>query len=112
MTVQVLYKNKAKLTSSGAITLFTEEKFQIKNLDRFLPKNSALYAEEKKVYFAGGCFWCMEESFDQVEGVISTFSGYSGGHLKNPKYEDGNERQECARLVFLFVLQFNLLDLF
>jgi peptide-methionine (S)-S-oxide reductase len=45
-------------------------------------------AENKKTYFAGGCFWCMEESFDQVEGVISTISGYSGGHLKNPKYAD------------------------
>tara|TARA_Y100001970_G_scaffold289143_1_gene418555 strand:+ start:2952 stop:3524 length:573 start_codon:yes stop_codon:yes gene_type:complete len=41
-----------------------------------------------KVYFAGGCFWCMEEAFDQVYGVIKTNSGYSGGHLKNPKYED------------------------
>ena len=47
-----------------------------------------LHAEEKKVYFAGGCFWCMEESFDQVKGVISTISGYSCGHLKNPKYAD------------------------
>ena len=48
-----------------------------------------LYAEEnKKVYFAGGCFWCMEESFDKVDGVISVVSGYSGGHLKNPKYAD------------------------
>ena len=48
-----------------------------------------LYAEENKtVYFAGGCFWCMEESFDKVEGVISVISGYSGGHLKNPTYAD------------------------
>ena len=48
-----------------------------------------LYAEEnKKIYFAGGCFWCMEESFDKVEGVISVVSGYSGGHLKNPTYAD------------------------
>ena len=48
-----------------------------------------LYAEEnKKAYFAGGCFWCMEESFDKVEGVISVVSGYSGGHLKNPTYAD------------------------
>ena len=46
MTVQVLYKNKAKLTSTGVITLFTEEKFEIKNLGRFLPKNSALYADK------------------------------------------------------------------
>ena len=42
----------------------------------------------KKVYFAGGCFWCMEESFDQINGVISTISGYSGGNLKNPTYQD------------------------
>ena len=53
----------------------------------FLNTNS--YAEKnKKVYFAGGCFWCMEESFDKVKGVISVVSGYSGGHLKNPTYED------------------------
>ena len=45
-------------------------------------------AENKKAYFAGGCFWCMEESFDKVEGVISTISGYSGGHIKNPTYAD------------------------
>ena len=42
----------------------------------------------KVAYFAGGCFWCMEESFDKVEGVISVVSGYSGGHLKNPTYAD------------------------
>ena len=42
----------------------------------------------QKVYFAGGCFWCMEESFDKVKGVIKTISGYSGGHVKNPKYKD------------------------
>ena len=42
----------------------------------------------KKVYFAGGCFWCMEESFDKVEGIIQSISGYSGGHLKNPTYKD------------------------
>ena len=44
--------------------------------------------ENIKVYFAGGCFWCMEESFDQIKGVISTISGYSGGHLRNPTYHD------------------------
>jgi peptide-methionine (S)-S-oxide reductase len=42
--------------------------------------------EYKKAYFAGGCFWCMEESFDKVKGVIESTSGYSGGHVKNPTY--------------------------
>lgn len=37
--------------------------------------------------FAGGCFWCMEKPFDQMEGVLSTTSGYAGGTLENPSYE-------------------------
>jgi peptide-methionine (S)-S-oxide reductase len=36
--------------------------------------------------FAGGCFWCMEKPFDDLEGVLSTTSGYSGGHVANPSY--------------------------
>ena len=43
--------------------------------------------EYKKAYFAGGCFWCMEESYDKVKGVIKSVSGYSGGHIKNPTYK-------------------------
>ena len=45
-------------------------------------------SETKKAYFAGGCFWCMEESFDKINGVTSSVSGYSGGDLRNPTYED------------------------
>ncbi len=37
--------------------------------------------------FAGGCFWCVEEAFDAVDGVVSTLSGYIGGHVPNPTYE-------------------------
>ena len=37
--------------------------------------------------FAGGCFWCMEAPFDKLEGVISTTSGYTGGHKKKPTYK-------------------------
>ena len=37
--------------------------------------------------FAGGCFWCMEGPFDALDGVVSTTSGYSGGTLANPTYE-------------------------
>ena len=40
-----------------------------------------------KATFAGGCFWCMEEVYDKVPGVISTTSGFIGGHVKNPSYE-------------------------
>ncbi len=40
-----------------------------------------------KAYFAGGCFWCMEEVFEKVPGVISATSGYMGGRVENPSYE-------------------------
>ena len=41
-----------------------------------------------KAYFAGGCFWCMEEAFEKVEGVLSATSGYMGGTVANPSYEE------------------------
>jgi peptide-methionine (S)-S-oxide reductase len=41
-----------------------------------------------KAYFAGGCFWCMEEVFEKVDGVLSATSGYMGGTVSNPTYEE------------------------
>lgn len=38
--------------------------------------------------FAGGCFWCMEQPFDKLDGVISTTSGYTAGHKKDPSYRE------------------------
>lgn len=40
-----------------------------------------------KATFAGGCFWCMEPPFDELEGVLATTSGYTGGRVANPSYE-------------------------
>ncbi|MFB3306906.1 peptide-methionine (S)-S-oxide reductase, partial [Pseudomonas sp. AMR01] len=44
----------------------------------------------KRAYFASGCFWCVEAVFESVIGVEEVISGYSGGHTKNPTYEESN----------------------
>jgi peptide-methionine (S)-S-oxide reductase len=43
---------------------------------------------DKVATFAGGCFWCMEQPFDRLPGVVATISGYTGGRTVNPSYED------------------------
>ncbi|MCR4301360.1 MAG: peptide-methionine (S)-S-oxide reductase MsrA [Sulfuricaulis sp.] len=43
--------------------------------------------ETATAVFAGGCFWCMEPPYDKLPGVVATISGYSGGQLSNPTYE-------------------------
>lgn len=42
---------------------------------------------EEKAIFAGGCFWCMVQPFDTLPGIIAVVSGYTGGHIPNPTYE-------------------------
>lgn len=41
-----------------------------------------------KALFAGGCFWCMEEAFEGIDGVVSVTSGYTGGRTARPTYEE------------------------
>jgi peptide methionine sulfoxide reductase msrA/msrB len=43
---------------------------------------------QHKALFAGGCFWCMEKPFEQMDGVLSVTSGYAGGTTENPNYEN------------------------
>ena len=61
-------------------------------------------AEQAKAVFAGGCFWCMEEVFEKVEGVVSVTSGYMGGQKTNPTYEDvsagGTGHAESVEVVY------------
>ena len=53
-----------------------------------LSSNASLAKNIKEAYFAGGCFWCMEEFFEQVKGVEEVISGYSGGDVENPAYKE------------------------
>ena len=57
-----------------------------------------------EAYFAGGCFWCMEDFFEKVKGVEEVISGYSGGKLENPTYKEvtyGNTGHfEVAKIIY------------
>ena len=50
--------------------------------------SSSEASKKSKAYFAGGCFWCVEESFEKLNGVEEVVSGYSGGTTKNPTYKE------------------------
>ncbi len=50
--------------------------------------NSLQAIKNKKATFAGGCFWCMEQPFEKVKGIVSVVSGYSGGKAENPNYNN------------------------
>ena len=50
--------------------------------------NFSYSAQRDKAYFAGGCFWCVEESFEKLKGVEEVISGYSGGITENPTYKE------------------------
>ena len=52
-----------------------------------LAASGAQAQQTQKAIFAAGCFWCTEEAFEKVPGVISAVSGYTGGTVKNPSYE-------------------------
>ena len=46
------------------------------------------FAKLNTIYLAGGCFWCVEELYEELKGVVSVQSGYSGGHVENPTYQE------------------------
>ena len=50
-------------------------------------ETSDMSQNTEKAYFAGGCFWCMEPPFEVLNGVLEATSGYMGGEIENPTYE-------------------------
>lgn len=74
--------------------VFEGERFTEKNTRHCVNSISMTFVPEQEpagqatAYFAGGCFWGLEHLFQQKNGVISAVSGYMGGHLENPTYQD------------------------
>ena len=70
----------------------------------FINLNFSYSAQKNKAYFAGGCFWCVEESFEKLKGVEEVISGYSGGITENPTYKEvtyGNTRHfEVVEIIY------------
>lgn len=56
--------------------------------------------ETETAIFAGGCFWCVESDFDHVPGVLDTISGYAGGTIDNPTYQNHPDYIEAVKITF------------
>ena len=76
------------------------EPFSLKGQDLQPPPPAGL----QTALFAGGCFWCMVHPFEVIDGVISTISGYTGGSVANPTYEQvsagGTGHRESVEVLF------------
>ena len=65
------------------ILIGCEKNLEVKNA----MANSQMEKGMEKAVFAGGCFWCIDAPFEKIDGVKDVISGYTGGHVKNPTYE-------------------------
>ena len=58
----------------------------------------------KEAVFAGGCFWCNEAAFEEIEGVLDVISGYTGGDVENPTYEQVSSgttgHKEAVKIIY------------
>ncbi|PSL07849.1 peptide methionine sulfoxide reductase msrA/msrB [Cecembia rubra] len=107
MSGQIASKNNMKSLSKisllAILSLFSFgnsscSKAEIKSGDSVKSNNPEEYSG-KKAYatFAGGCFWCIEAPFENIDGVIAVISGYAGGKEKNPTYEQVSKGQTSHR---------------
>lgn len=64
------------------------------------PSQAQQQADRATAVFAGGCFWCVESDFEHLDGVIEAVSGYTGGELANPTYENHEGHVEAVRVTY------------
>jgi peptide-methionine (S)-S-oxide reductase len=92
------------LVLAGALLLVSRNSAQAQAPAAAYAPPAAAPAGSQVAILAGGCFWCVEADFDKVPGVLSTTSGYTGGTVANPSYEQVSGKQtghaEVVQIVF------------
>jgi peptide methionine sulfoxide reductase msrA/msrB len=67
-------------------------------------KRATMSDEHLRATFAGGCFWCVQSDFEKVDGVVQVISGYTGGHVENPTYQQvsagGTGHVEAIQVIY------------
>lgn len=84
---QRVIDTKAKLTKIFCQLLLVGGLFALATTNQVLAEQGSDKQALGRAVFAGGCFWCMEEAFEALEGVKQVTSGYMGGHVLNPSYK-------------------------
>lgn len=64
------------------------------------PSDAQPTSTRAEAVFAGGCFWCVESDFEHLDGVIEAVSGYTGGELRNPTYQNHEGHIEAVRVTY------------
>ena len=75
------------IISTIGMTKMTKSEQNKESVEKNDAKVKKSNLETEKATLAGGCFWCMQPPYDNLPGVISTTVGYTGGHIKNPTYD-------------------------
>ncbi len=78
---------------------------QVRSMDKEMNKKTTDHTQKtSSAVFAGGCFWCTESDFEKIDGVIEVISGYTGGHVVDPKYKQvskgGTGHIEAVKVVY------------
>jgi len=74
----------AGLIVIGAILVVAHN---VTSMDKNMENQTITSKATREAVFAGGCFWCTESDFEKVDGVLEAISGYTGGHVENPTYQ-------------------------